>query len=200
MIDRLSGVVVSLNDQKVVMMVNGIGFAVQVPTTAMVPLQEAIDLLIYFHWNQEQGPSLYGFINEHDRAVFALVLSCSGIGPKLALAVIADLGAVSFVQAVREHDIKALSKVSGIGTKKAEQMLVYLKHKIELLPVHTEIATKQDGVDWSLVGQTLESLHYSRLEVVRAITQVRTEIATHNAVPTFDQALRKTLSFLSNVS
>ena len=62
-----------------------------------------------------------------------LVIGCSGIGPKIALAVLAHLGAQGFVEVVSCGDERALSKVNGIGPKKAEQIIVQLKHKVSKL-------------------------------------------------------------------
>ena len=87
----------------------------------------------YMHWNQDNGPTLYGFNSILEKTVFLLIISCSGIGPKIGLAVLHHLEPATFVQAIIEENIKVLSSISGIGAKKAEQICVALKHKVAKL-------------------------------------------------------------------
>ena len=68
------------------------------------------DLHTYLHWNQEQGPSIFGFASDIEREVFLLIISCSGIGPKIGLAVLAQIGSQSFIRAVQQEDIAGLEQ------------------------------------------------------------------------------------------
>lgn len=197
MIDRLSGIVQHIRDQAITLEVGGIGWALQVPQGTMFNEGQALSVYVYMHWNQEQGPTLFGFSTEHDRQIFSLALSCSGIGPRLGLAILADLGAAAFVQAVREGNERALSAISGIGAKKAEQIIIHLKHKCNSASFDVLMNTSaSSSTDWYTTAQTLESLGYSRLEVTRAIAHLRATQSGDAALP-FDQLVRKALSFLT---
>ncbi|PKN03280.1 Holliday junction branch migration protein RuvA [Candidatus Dependentiae bacterium HGW-Dependentiae-1] len=192
----LSGTVQSLSTQLVVVDVGGVGFAVSVPRETVFILEQKIQLYTHLHWNQEQGPSLFGFATEGERTVFLLMLSCSGVGPKLALSVLADLGVSPFLEAIQSGNEGVLSSVSGIGAKKAEQIIVHLKHKIAKL-MATGASFEGAKVDdrWHEVSQVLQTLNYSRVEINSAMSYVR-EMCTGKQEP-FDQMMRHALSFLS---
>ncbi len=196
MLASLSGTVQSLSTQLVVIDVGGIGFAVVVARETAFTLDQKIQLYTHLHWNQEQGPSLFGFITEAERTVFLLLISCSGVGPKLALAVLADLGVSPFIEAVQSGNEGALSSVSGIGEKKAEQIIVHLKHKVAKLMV-TGASFEGAKVDerWHEVAQVLQTLNYSRTEISGAMSYVRE--ACKGKQESFDQMMRHALSFLS---
>ena len=103
------------------------GIALQVPSAQAFVTDVPLKIYSYLHWSSENGPSLFGFAQPLDRSVFKVIISCSGIGPKIALAVLADLGAQGFLHAITIGDEQMLSKVSGIGKKKAEQIIVVIK-------------------------------------------------------------------------
>jgi Holliday junction DNA helicase RuvA len=197
MIDILQGVVASVTEQRLTVLVHGVGYSVAVPNTTQYHMKQDVNLFIYMHWNQEQGPSLYGFTSEAERTVFAMILDCSGIGPKIALAVLADLGPERFVAAVHAGDEKELSSVSGIGAKKAEQMIVQLRHKVTKL-MKSGIQLGQTGANlaqWQEIVQVLESLNYSKPEIADTMKHLRDTYAGQQH--SFDQLVRHALSFLA---
>ncbi|MCX5922758.1 MAG: Holliday junction branch migration protein RuvA [Candidatus Dependentiae bacterium] len=196
MITSISGTIKNIQEQAVVVEVGGIGLQVQVPHESLFQVGQAAQLHAYMHWNQEQGPSLFGFSTELEKAVFLLIIDCSGIGPKIGLAALGSLGAERFIEIVQSGDERGLSKVSGIGPKKAEQMIVQLKHKVaKLLDKGMKIAGSAQVTDWQNLQEVLESLHYSRPEISAAMRHLR-ESTTEVTVP-FDQMMRKALSFLA---
>lgn len=196
MIQTISGVVTAQQESLLTVDVGTMGLGVTVPTSTEVAVGKPIALFVYMHWNQEQGPSLFGFATELDKTVFLLIISCSGIGPKLAMAVISQLGGSVFVQAVEQGDEKLLSSISGVGAKKAEQMIVQLKHKVAKL---IKAGVKFEGAahisEIHNVSQVLQSLNYSRREIDVAIDWLRDQ-QDGTQVP-FDTLLRRALSYLS---
>src|SRR5258708_4097906 len=124
MISFLQGIVFDYNGNKLVLNVQGVGFDLQVSQAGTFVIGESVSLCVYLQWNQEQGPLLFGFHNELEKKVFLLVISCSGIGPKIALALLSALTPSVFLQIIQSGDEKALSGIPGIGAKKAEQMIV----------------------------------------------------------------------------
>ncbi len=198
MITILQGIVVKKNEQEVTILVSGIGFLLQMPHPECCEIQKEVTLYTYLHWNQESGPHLFGFSSELEKTVFLLIISCSGIGPKIALAILSELSPALFLQAIHNNDEKILSSVSGIGAKKAEQLIVSLRHKVSKLissgilqdQTHSTEAFEQ----WTQVIQVLQSLNYSRTEIDSAMNYLRTQ---HTSAQTFDFLLRSSLSFLS---
>lgn len=196
MIHSLSGIIQARKKQAVIVTVGPIACELAVADESQFAQGKNCTIFTYLHWNQEQGPSLYGFASEADRAVFLLVTSCNGVGPRLGLAVLADLGASLFVSAVKKADVSALSNVSGIGVKKAEQIIVQLKHKVDnLIDSGFELDSGSDAIDWHTISEALKALNYSRNEISQALAYVRSKQT--EGQQTFDQLLRHALSYLS---
>jgi Holliday junction DNA helicase RuvA len=196
MIHGLHCIVQAKRKQAIIVALGPILLELSVADESQFDLNATYSLVTYLHWNQEQGPQLYGFKNEADKAVFLLIIGCSGIGPRIGLAILADLGASVFIRAIQNGDDRILSKVNGIGTKKAEQMIVQLKHKInDFLSSGIAIESLETQIDWQTVSDALRALNYSRTEIAQAIAFVRDK--NRDVTPSFDQVLRQTLSFLS---
>ncbi len=196
MISTITGSIKAVEGKLLTVDIGFLSLAVQVPLGAQFVKGKKVELFTHMHWNQEQGPTLFGFATELERMVFLLVISCSGLGPKIALAVLADLGPQAFIQAVQQGNDKVLSKVSGIGAKKAEQVIVQLKHKVAKL---VKSGVKLDGAaqltQWNNITEVLESLNYSRAEITAAMKHLSNEYVGSD-MP-FDQLIRHALSFLA---
>lgn len=196
MISSISGKIVGRASQQITLQSGAFGFDLLVPDEQVFAVGQEVALATYMHWSAENGPSWFGFSRLLEKQAFLLIISCSGIGPKIGLALLADLGAERFFQAVQMHDDKALSKVSGIGAKKAEQIIFQLKDKIDkLIMAGIDLGDISAAKDWHTVTQALESLNYSRPEIARVMAHLKTEGAT--ATTNFDQLMRKALAFLS---
>ncbi|MFC1845632.1 Holliday junction branch migration protein RuvA [Candidatus Dependentiae bacterium] len=196
MIDRISGTVQSVWETSITVDVGNIGLLLQVPNPSCFEVGQKVDLFAHMHWNQEQGPTLFGFETELQKRVFLLVISCSGIGPKIGLAVLRDLGPEQFLEAVQMNEDRVLSKVGGLGPKKVEQMIVQLKRKVEkLIKSGVELKGATKFTDWQNVSDALVSLNYSRNEISRAM-KFLTENHAKSNLP-FDGLIRHALSFLA---
>lgn len=196
MLNYITGTVTAISDKILTVEVGPLGLAIVVPNAQLFEIGKAPKLYLHMHWNQEQGPSLYGFMHEHERTIFLLVISCSGIGPKIGMAVLATMGPGLFVAAIQDENPKALAQVPGIGMKKAEQIIVHLKHKMsDMLTGMMDIPVAKTSNDWHSVCQALESLNYSRAEINTAVHYVRQK--SDGATVPFDQLLRQALSFLA---
>jgi Holliday junction DNA helicase RuvA len=196
MLSHLKGTIARVEEQEVVIESAGLGFSILVPNASIFQKGSQVELQIYMHWNQDQGPSLFGFSSLLEKKIFLLVISCSGIGPKIALALLHHMTPAAFVQAISTGNLDALSSVSGIGRKKAEQLVVQLRHKIEpLTEAVEEFVESADTLRWKDVSDALGSLNYSRQEVTRAMQYLHEKHAG-NQVP-FNELLRHALSYLA---
>ncbi len=92
MVDYFVGVVKEAQDQTIILDVGMIGISLQVPNVQGFEIGVSSKVYSYLHWNAENGPSLFGFAKPLDRSIFQVIISCSGIGPKIGLAILADLG------------------------------------------------------------------------------------------------------------
>jgi len=131
-IDLLSGTVANRTKNSLVVMVGGIGFRVNVPTSAFETVTEdGQSVLLYTHLIvREDALTLLGFTNEEDKSLFETLISVSGVGPKLALAILSTLSAGQLRSAVGKDEPGVLQRVPGIGKKTAEKIVFELKNKI----------------------------------------------------------------------
>jgi Holliday junction DNA helicase RuvA len=197
MIDYVTGTIKTIHHQAITIEVAGAyGFSLYVPDSTSFTKDQSVSVYTYLHWNQENGPTLYGFHTPHDRTVFLLIISCPGIGPKIGLAILGHLGAHNFIEAIQQQDEHALSKVNGIGARKASQIIIQLRDKVTKL-ISTGVITLQteNAKQWHMLTQALESLNYSRAEITHAIQNLKSNSATQ--AHTFDQLMRQALSLLA---
>jgi len=137
MIAELRGKLVRRNPAGVVVDVSGVGYSMLVPMSTFKELgEEGSDVHIFTHTHvREDALDLFGFLTEAERSIFRELISISGIGPKLALAVLSGLSPQVFHRAVIEEDMALLTSVSGIGKKTAQRMIVELKERLSGLDV-----------------------------------------------------------------
>jgi len=137
MISHLRGRLVEKTPTLIVIETGGVGFHVNIPLSSYRVLgekgQETL-VLTYLHV-REDVLQLYGFATQEERKLFLLLLSVSGVGPKVAQGILSASTPESFGQAVVGGDIAALTQIPGIGRKTAERLVLELKDKIrEVLP------------------------------------------------------------------
>jgi len=196
MIAFLSGTVREAQQSKIVIVVAGIGYTVAVPKSYAMNVGDQVVLEIYYHYTEDQGPSLFGFLTRDEREVFACIIGCSGVGPRIGLAVLSVLSPSALVAAVLSGDVIRLSSVDGIGAKKAESIIVQLKDKVKKL-VLEDVSTNQYQAATALkqLNEALSSLGYNRHEITRAIDHLKESDSLINA--TFDELLRASLGHLA---
>lgn len=195
MISQLTGTIHPIDKQKITVFAGPFGFDLSVPNSSAFPPSEVATIFVHMHWNQENGPAFFGFATELDRTVFNVLTDCSGIGPKIGLAVLADLGADGFLHAIEMGDERMLSKVNGIGAKKAEHIIFQLKGKVaNLLKSGIKIEGAKQIEHLHTVAEALESLNYSRPEITRTMNHLKESLSEE---ATFDLLMRQALSHLS---
>lgn len=198
MIDYVSGIIKNSLDKKVTIDVNGFGMSLQTPRTNGLQKDKPATLFSYLHWSAEQGPTLFGFQTELERTVFLLIIDCPKIGPSLALSILAHFSASQFLEIITSQDDRRLSEVSGIGAKKAEQIMVQLKHKVQKLVSSGQVTATEaqsNFVQWQNVNDVLASLNYSKAEITKAMTHLTEKYNNENC--SLDQLIRTALSYLS---
>lgn len=195
MINFLKGVALSQQKDTLVLQMGGFGLQVHVPENVVAPLGSEFQLYTYMNWSQENGPTLYGFVENAQRELFCLLISVSGIGPRMALALVSAFSVSQLIDALVSGNIAMLSSVSGIGRKKAETLVLHLKEKAEKFTIPSSQGATGFAVHIKDLSDALMALGYSRPEIIQAVDQLRNvEGASAYA---FDQLLRKSLQFLS---
>lgn len=132
MIARLTGTLVESRPEAVVLDVGGVGYALAIPLgtfAALPPSGTTATLHVHTHV-REDALSLFGFATPAERELFEKLLSVSGIGPKVALAVLSGMPLHELVAAIAAQDARRLSTIPGIGKKLAERLALELKDKV----------------------------------------------------------------------
>ena len=135
MIYSLTGKVLSRQADRVVISCGGVGFLVAMPTTAVAELgQEGDTVSVYTYLDvKEDSLDLYGFLTESQLACFKMLITVSGVGPKMALGVLALFTPDQVVSAIATGDYHAFCAVSGIGARIAQRLVLELKSKAAAL-------------------------------------------------------------------
>lgn len=174
MIASLKGLLESKTESACVVDVQGVGYEVWLPTSAMdllPPLGEPITLHTWY-LGREDGVQLYGFLKASDRALFRLLLGVSGVGPKSALAVLSGLSQAQLETVVARQDAEALSRLPGIGRKTAERLLLELKSKLKT-PAGGLPPVEKDREEYGEALEALLALGYSALQARLALQKIQ---------------------------
>ncbi len=131
MIGRLKGILVHKQPPWLVVDVHGVGYELEAPMSTFYDLPElGREVALFTHYAQkEDSVSLYGFLRETERRLFRDVQKVSGIGAKIALAVLSGVPVEEFARLVQAGDVTALTRIPGIGKKTAERMVVELRDR-----------------------------------------------------------------------
>ena len=178
MIHFIKGSVAEIGTDSVILDNHGIGY--EIFTTGRVlqdlVLQGKEEGLLYTHMQvREDGWSLFGFPDKSDIRVFRQLLSVSGVGPKMALAILNNLSVEELYYAVQSGDAKSISKAQGVGTKTAQRILVDLKGSLKPGSIDPEIDSFSGNTEENVVSETAEALTalgYSNMDALRAIRKV----------------------------
>ena len=132
MIGRLKGIIVHKQPPWLVVDVHGVGYELEAPMSTFYDLPElGREVALFTHYAQkEDSVSLYGFLREAERRLFRDVQRVSGIGAKIALAVLSGVPVEEFARLVQAGDVTALTRIPGIGKKTAERIVLELRDKL----------------------------------------------------------------------
>ncbi|MDX1550296.1 Holliday junction branch migration protein RuvA [Novilysobacter spongiicola] len=135
MIGRLKGIVIHKQPPWLVVDVNGVGYELEAPMSTFYDLPDlGREVSLFTHYAQkEDSVSLYGFLREAERRLFRDVQKVSGVGAKIALAVLSGVSVDDFARMVQNSDVTALTRIPGIGKKTAERMIVELRDRAAAL-------------------------------------------------------------------
>ena len=170
MISSISGSVKSTSINSLVVEVGGVGLLLQVPIRIAAKMQ--VGERVSFHTYlivREDALTLYGFTEIVDRDFFELLLSVTGIGPKVAQSILANSDAASIANAIITSNLKSLEAVPGLGKKGAQRLVLELKDKA------AAFANGKSGSDLTISNQVenaLQGLGYSNKEAIAMLNQV----------------------------
>jgi holliday junction DNA helicase RuvA len=182
MIGRLSGVLVEKTPPQLVVEVHGVGYEVDVPMSSfynLPALGERVSLYTHFSV-REDAQQLYGFLTLKEREAFRLLIRITGVGPRIALAVLSGLSVDDLAQAVALQESGRLTRVPGVGRKTAERLLLELKGKLaEALPAvgaPAAVSVERDAL------HALLALGYSEKEALPALKSLPEGLSLEEAI------------------
>ena len=168
MIGRLTGTLADKSPPQLLIDVNGVGYEVDVPMSSfynLPALGERVTLLTHFIV-REDAQILFGFLTHDERQTFRLLIKITGVGPRMALALLSGLSVGELAQAVARQETGRLVKVPGIGKKTAERLLLELKGKLaDAIGAPTTMASDAQAD----ILQALIALGYSDREAAAAL-------------------------------
>jgi Holliday junction DNA helicase RuvA len=171
MIATLEGILEYRGNDSIIIDVSGIGFRVYVPSSTLNQLgavKGKVSLYTHLHV-REDNISLYGFASSEELALFKNLISVSGIGAKLGLAILSALRPEQIVMAITSGDIDLLSQAPGVGKKMAGRLVVELRGKLEKEWKEVALPLAPESAD---VIAALTGLGYSLSEATKAISKL----------------------------
>jgi Holliday junction DNA helicase RuvA len=173
MIAYLQGRVAATDAATLVLDVNGVGYAIGMSARALSRLPQKGEQVQVFTSMQvrEDDVSLYGFLSMEEKALFQKLLGVTGVGPKVALAALSTFEPAELVEAIVAEDVKAISRIPGVGRKSASRIVLELKGSIESASAGSAPAAK-DNPALKLAAETLMAMGFSPTEA---------EVALHDA-------------------
>ncbi len=180
MIGRLRGTLVSRQPPWLLIEVGGVGYEVQAPMSTIYDLPGVgKEIVLLTHYAvKEDGAALYGFLHEAERALFRNLQKVSGIGAKIALAVLSGVSTEHFARLVQAGDVVALTRIPGIGKKTAERIVVELRDRLDGLSGVPGTSMQAGSAPLDAAGEAsvaLQQLGYKPVEVTRLVQKVAAE-------------------------
>lgn len=177
----LRGTVASKGLHHIALDVNGVGYEVHVPDPVYrrLTVHQEATLITYCHIREDIF-QIFGFLKEEEKTLFMMLLDVTGVGPRLALAVMSGLSVSEFGRVILESDIAAFTRVPGVGKKMAQRIVLEMKAKLgqdaELRTILGEPQTADEPVEGDDVLAALVALGCTEIEARKAAAKARKEL------------------------
>mgnify|MGYP001127662065 FL=1 len=174
MISQINGKLISLNEGFVIIELGGLGLKVNMSTSSIrnFKLNEIISIVTHMHV-REDSLDLFGFINESSKKLFLMLISISGIGPKLGMTILSGIEPEKLKTCIISGDVKTLTSISGVGAKTAKRIIIELKDKFS--SVDNENLGFNDEKDSEISNNILNaliSLGYREIESKKVVDKL----------------------------
>lgn len=196
MIAHLRGRIFDKQPNRIIVDVNGVGYDVAVPLSTFYGLGESgADIALRIHTHvREDALLLYGFATRLEQELFEKLISVSGIGPKVALAVLSGIEPTDLIKAIQRGDLARLTAIPGVGKKTSERIVLELKDRLPLA-AHTEAQTGGASEPSDLKDDVLSAL--MNLGYHRPLAEKAVDGALKAKTGDFEQTLRQALRELA---
>lgn len=183
MIGYLEGSVKYKDKGRIILFANGIGFTVNIPTSIISLEGESVKLFIHTHL-REDNLALFGFKTADDLDLFELLISVSGVGPKIGLGIFSAAGHETIVSAIQNSNLNFFTSISGVGKKTAQKIILDLKSKVGKGDINlSALEGSSELVD------SLANLGFQKSEISDIISQI-------NSTEPFESQIKSALKLL----
>ncbi len=188
MIARLHGVLIAAHPTRVIVDCHGVGYAVSVSLAAFEKLPapgSEVTLSIYHHVVAHEGThQLFGFVSEPEQEMFEMLISITGIGPRLAMNILSTTTVARLREAIANADVKTLSSLRGIGKKTAERLVVELRDKLGGESAATSLValSPDQRRKWDDAVGALVSLQYKASDAQKAVQAATDRLGSEASV------------------
>ena len=189
MIAYLNGILAEIEEENIVIEVNGIGYNVRIPAGMAGRLPQIGEVVKLYTYTsvREDAIGLYGFLSRDDLNMYRQLITVSGIGPKGGLSVLSAMSADELRMAVISQDAKAIAKAPGVGTKTAQRII--LEREVNQVPQGSMLTGKSQAQTEAV--EALTALGYSPSEALRAVKAVLQETPDLDVEALLKAALKK---------
>jgi len=192
MIGFLTGKIISLKPTRLLMDVNGVGYSIKISLTTFEEISDKEIISLFIHTNvKEDSITLYGFFTESEKQMFELLISVSGVGPKIGLSILSGIRVEDLRFALQSGDISRIVAVPGIGKKTAERLSLELRNKVTDI-VEEGIETPVSSIRTESVS-ALTTLGYNLKQAEKIVREILVEKPDID----IEELLKESISLLS---
>jgi len=191
MIGYLTGKIISLKPTRLLLDVNGVGYTVSISINTYENISDKQTVSLFIHTNvREDSITLYGFFTESEKQMFELLISITGIGPKLALSILSGIQTDDLKDAIQRGDVSRIIAIPGIGRKTSERLVLELKNKVDQV-----IEEGTGGISFSVKNEAVGALTTLGYNAKVADNIIRNILANEPGL-SLEELIKKSLSDL----
>ncbi|MDY0082114.1 MAG: Holliday junction branch migration protein RuvA [Ignavibacteriaceae bacterium] len=191
MIGYLTGKIISAKPTQILIDVNGVGYSVNISINTFEKISEKESVSLFIYTNvKEDSITLFGFYTQSEKEMFELLISVSGIGPKVSLGILSGIAVDDLKEAISNGNISRLIAIPGIGRKTAERIVLELRNKVDSIKTEGEVkvsSAKEEAV------AALSTLGYQR----QISEKVVRDLLSENPDYSLEELIRKALAGLN---
>ncbi|MBI3562502.1 MAG: Holliday junction branch migration protein RuvA [Gammaproteobacteria bacterium] len=180
MISRLAGMLLVIDPPLILVDVHGVGYEIEAPNSTFQQLPRVGEAVV-LHTHlivREDAQVLCGFATVRERELFRHLIKVNGVGPKLALAILSGMDGDEFVRCIRDNNALALTRISGVGKKTAERLLVEMRDRLDHWEIAPAATATQTATPLGAVNEAMSALlalGYKSQEITRLLQQLDTQ-------------------------
>ncbi|MGQ9798664.1 MAG: Holliday junction branch migration protein RuvA [Ignavibacterium sp.] len=192
MIGYLKGKIISAKPTQIILDVNNVGYLIHISISTFEKISDQNEVSLYIHtYVREDALNLYGFYTEAEKEMFELLISISGIGPKVALSILSGISVEELQSAIQSENVSRLVSVPGVGRKTAERVVLELKSKVGFIET-----TASKGIDFTIKQEAvlaLTTLGYNQ----KIADKIVRDLLSSNPAFTLEELIKKSLAELN---